>query len=239
MHLVQLSREHHAGLRIDPAKARATIATVHLVPIVRSELRKAASQYPVFLVKHGETGQFYLAVLLGLEPYENLHWNGSELEAEYVPLNILREPFYVGGEALDGGMICIDMDSPAIDPDGACAITEPDGGDSDYIGTIQAILSELTGQQAVTRAFIDRALALKLVMEIKLDVAFDNGTSASLEGLYGIDERALARQARDIADFEDVIGVTAMILSLEHIAGLVRRKNARIEAEAAWLGASA
>jgi hypothetical protein len=235
MQLVQLSREHHAGLRIDPARALATAATVHLVPVVRSELRKVASHYPTFFVKDGETGQFYLAALMGLEPHENLYWNGSALDADYVPLNILRQPFYVG----DDGMICVDLDSAAINPNGACAVTEQDGSDSGYIGTIQAILSELAGQQEVTRALIDRALALKLVMEIKLDIVFNNNASASLTGLYGIDERALARQAKDSVDFEDMVGFVAMILSLEHVASMVRRKNALIESEAAWLGSAA
>lgn len=238
MQLVHLSRDRHAHLRIDPDRARAGAATVHLVPLVRSELRKAASSYPVFFAKHADTGQFYLAALMGLEPHENLFWDGSALGA-YVPLNLLREPFYVSGDDARAGAICVDLDSAAVDPDGACGITEADGTDSAYFGTIQAILGELAGQQDVTRGFIDRALALNLVMEIKLDVAFENGASAALSGLYGIDERALARHANTIAEFEDVLGFVAMILSLEHVADLVRRKNALLADAQTWLETAA
>jgi hypothetical protein len=238
MQLVQLSPDHHAGLRINPDRARAHAATVHLIPIVRSEMRKAASTYPVFFAKDGDTGQFYLAALMGLEPHENLHWNGSDLPA-YVPLNILRQPFCVGADDDGGGVICIDGDSAAIDPDGSCAITGPDGKETAYFGTIQAILSELAGQQNATRGFIDRALALNLVTEIKLDVTFDDGTAVSLTGLYGIDERALARHAGSMTDFEEVIGFVAMILSLDHVADLVRRKNAILSGAATWLGRAA
>jgi hypothetical protein len=236
MNLVQLTRKDHGHLRLDPGKAAAAAANVHLVPVVRSEIRKVASQFPVFFAKDGETGQFYLAALMGLEPHENLYWNGTALEANYVPLNLLRLPFYVGGPDAAQGVICIDLDSPAVAETGPCAIVEADGGDSRYMASVQAMLSELAGQKAVTRAFIDRAVSMKLVMEIKLDVAYDNGGRASLSGLYGVDERALSRRIGEISDFDDLMALAGMVLSLEHVAGLVRRKNARQAAEAEWLG---
>ena len=236
MNLAQLTRKDHGHLRLDPGKAAAAAANVHLVPLVRSELRKAASQFPVFFAKDGETGQFYLAALMGLEPHENLHWNGEALDAEYTPLNLLRLPFYVGGRDAEGGVICIDLDSPAVGETGPCAILEADGSDSRYMVTVQAVLSELAGQKAPTRAFIERAVSMKLLIETKLDVAYDNGTRASLSGLYGVDERALGRRLGEIAEFDDVMSLAAMALSLEHVAGLVRRKNARLAAEAEWLG---
>jgi SapC len=236
MNLVQLTRKDHGHLRLDPAKAAAAAANVHLVPVVRSELRKVASLFPVFFAKDGETGQFYLAALLGLEPHENLYWNGTALETTYVPLNLLRLPFYVGGGDVAQGVICIDLDSPAVAETGPCAIVEADGRDSRYMASVQAMLSELAGQQTVTRGFIDRAVSTKLLIETKLDVAYDNGARASLSGLYGVDERALSRKIGEISDFDDLMALAAMVLSLEHVAGLVRRKNARQAAEAEWFG---
>lgn len=236
MNLVQLTRKDHGHLRLDPGKAAAAAANVHLVPVVRSEIRKVASQFPVFFAKDGETGQFYLAALMGLEPHENLYWNGKALEATYTPLNLLRLPFYVGGEDAAGGVICIDLDSPAIAETGPCAILEADGRDSGYMASVQAMLSELAGQKAVTRAFIDRTVSMKLAIEMKLEIAYDNGAAASLSGLYGVDERALSRKAGEIAEFDDLMALAAMVLSLDHVAGLVRRKNARHAAMAKWLG---
>lgn len=234
MNLVQLSRAHHAGLRIDPAKAAATAATVHLVRIVRSEIRKAAAYYPLVFIKDGETGEFHLAALMGLEPHENLYWDGVALDAAYVPLNILRQPFYIGGEDALSGVICVDLDSPALDPAGARAIVEADGGDSRYIAQVQAMLGELARGQAQTRALIDLAVSMKLVIEIALDITFDNGTRCAPAGLYGIDQRALARHHTELADFETMFDLAALLLSFEHIGGLVRRKNRRIADEAAW-----
>lgn len=239
MNLVQLTRTDHAALRIDPAKAGAAASNVHLVPIVRSEFRRACSHYPVFFAKHAETGQFYPAVLMGLEPNENLYWTGDALEPGYVPLNLLRLPFYVGGEDADGGVVCVDMDSPGVVSDGGCAILNHDGGDSDYIGSIHAILNELAAQREVTRTFVDLVLTRKLISEVKLDIVFDDRTSVAVAGLYGIDERALAQEAGSIRNLDDVIALAGMILSLEHVAGLVRRRNTRIAAMAEWLRPSA
>lgn len=238
MTLVQLTRKDHAGLRLDPARALAAAATVHLVPLVAGEIRKVASQFPVFLAKDGETGQFYPAALLGLEPQENLFWDGTTFDADHVPLNLLRLPFFVGSGALEGA-VCIDSASPAIVPDGPVGIVEADGSDSAYLQSVQAILGQLVVEQDATAALVERITEHGLITEVKLDVAFHNGSAATLEGLYGIDERALGRKAAALGDWDQVMVLAAMALSLDHVAGLVRRKNARLAAEAAWFAPGA
>lgn len=235
MTIETLTRQAHAHLRIDPAKAATAAASIHLVPLVASEIRTVASQFPVFLAKDGETGQFYPAALMGLAPHENLFWNGETLDGDHLPLNLLRLPFFVG----EGGAVCIDTASPAITPDGPCAITAEDGSDTPYFAAIQAMLGRLVQGQQPTRALVDLALARKLVTEIKLDLAFNDGSTSLLTGLYGIDEKALGRAHREIEDFATVMDLAAMALSLNHVGGLVRRKNARLAAHAQWFTAAA
>lgn len=239
MKLVQLSRTEHGHLRINPALALSVAANVHLVPLTLSEIRKVASQFPVFLAKDGETGQFYPCALMGLEPHENLYWTGSALDADHIPLNLLRLPFFIGGADPAQAAICLDEHSPGVDANGPCAILEPDGSDTGYITTIHGILDRLAAGKAPTRGFVDRVVGLGLARETKLDVRFDNGTGAVLNGLYAIDETALGRQVAAVTDFDDVMVLAAMALSLAHVGGLVRRKNRRIEADAQWLGAAA
>ena len=234
MNLVQLTRHDHAGLRIDPARAVAAAATVHLVPLVLGEIRKLALHFPIVLAKDGETGQFYPAALLGLEPHENLFWTGETFDAAQVPLNLLRLPFFVGG-----GAICIDIDNPGITPDGNCGIVAADGSDSAYFRSIQRILSELAGQQDATRRFVEALVARRLLVELTLDVAFANGDKAMLSGLYAVDEQALARQAVVTEEFGETMTRASMVLSLDHVASLVRRKNARLADEAQWFGSKA
>src|ERR1700761_1233064 len=136
MRLVELSRSAHAGLRIRPELAEAAAAEAHLVPVVVSEFRKAAIQYPIVFAKHPETGQFGPYVLNGLGLKENLFWSGTELDVAYVPLNVRRQPFYVGAD----NALCIDLDHPAVDPSGGKALLNPDGSDSAYLKGILSIL---------------------------------------------------------------------------------------------------
>src|SRR6202011_4252952 len=136
MRLVELSRSEHAGLRIRADLVEASAATKHLIPIVLSEFRKAAVQYPIVFAKSPETGRFSAYVLNGLGVEENLFWSGTELDVAYVPLNVRRQPFYVGmDDALNGpatNVLCIDLDSPCLDASGTKTIVNPDGSDSAY-----------------------------------------------------------------------------------------------------------
>jgi len=238
MNWVQLTRAAHAGLRVDPALALSACATVHMVPLTYGEIRRAASDFPVVLAKDAETGQFYPAALLGLEPHENLYWDGARLAAEHVPLNLARLPFGLGGADLAAAVICVDLDSPGIVAEGGAAIVEADGRDSAYLAGVQATLGELAGQVAPTRAFIEAAVQARLVVPIRLDIAFDNGSKAELAGLYAIDEAALLREIAGI-DTETAMVLAAMALSIDRIGALVRRKNARLADAAVWFGADA
>ena len=125
MRLVELSRSEHGGLRIqlDPDLAEASAATQHLIPLVATEFRKAATQYPIVFAKHPENGRFNSYVLTGLGLNENLFWTGTELDVTYVPLNVRRQPFYVGTK----NALCIDLDSPCVDASGTKAMVEADG----------------------------------------------------------------------------------------------------------------
>src|SRR3981081_2270915 len=91
-----LSRHANPGLRIRADRIEASAADQHLIPIVVSEFRKAATQYPIVFAKNPETGRFSAYVLNGLGVEENLFWSGTELDVAYVPLNVRRQPFYVG-----------------------------------------------------------------------------------------------------------------------------------------------
>lgn len=234
MNPVQLSRTEHADLRINPGKAQAEAAAVHLVPLSRIELRQASRCFPLFFAKDLETGQFYPAALLGLRSGENLFWDGSSFEADYIPLNIRRLPFFLGRDDSGQETVCMDSDSAAIDPAGPERIIEDDGSESKYIKDIQAMLAALSQQHEATREFAANAARLGLLSEIKLDIVLEDGEPIKVEGLYGIDDRVLEQKLGTITGFEDKTLVMAMMLSLDHVGGLVRRKNSRNAEFAAW-----
>jgi hypothetical protein len=242
MRLVELSRSEHAGLRIRAELAEASAANQHLIPIVVAEFRKAATQYPIVFAKHPETGQFAPYVLNGLAVEENLFWTGTELDVAYVPLNVRRQPFYVGTsdapDAAARNVLCIDLDSPCLEASGANRIVDPDGTDSAYLTEVLSILGELVTGREPTAQFIATALSLDLFAPIMLDIVLDDGTPLQLTGLYGLDEERLRQlDEREIArlwriGFLDLI--YAVMMASGQFFKLIRLKNQRLALNRAW-----
>jgi hypothetical protein len=239
MRLVELSRREHAGLRIREELVEASAASQHLIPVISSEFRKAAIQYPIVFAKNPETGRFAAYVLTGLGVEENLFWTGTEMDVSYVPLNVRRQPFYVGTN--DGpNVLCIDMASPCLDDSGAKSILNPDGSDSSYLKEILSILNELVVGRSKTEEFIATLLGLDLLAPILLDMVLDDGTPLQIQGLYGLDEEKLRQlDAGEVArlwktSYLDLI--YSVLISSGQIYNLIRLKNQRIALRRAWHG---
>src|SRR3984957_2053637 len=231
MRLVELSRSAPAGLRIRPDRVEASAAGQHLIPIVASEFRKAATQYPIVFVKSPETGRFAPYVLTGLNVGENLFWSGTELDVAYVPLNVRRLPFYVGTDAASS-VLCLDVDSPCVDVSGQKEIVNSDGTDSAYLQEILAILGELIAGKERTEQFIATALSLDLLVPIRLDITLADHTPLRLAGLYGLDEERFRQLSEGEVAGLWRAGYLELIYSVwiatGQIFNLIRLKNQRI-----------
>lgn len=244
MRLVELSRSEHRELRIRADRVEAGAAGQHLIPIVVGEFRKAATQYPIVFAKHPETGRFAPYVLSGLGLEENLFWSGTELDVAYVPLNVRRQPFYVGTDdapdAPAANVLCIDLDHPCLDRSGARTIVNTDGSDSAYLKEILAILGELVAGKTATEQFIAAVLSLDLLAPIMLDIVLDDGTPLQVQGLYGLDEERFRQlDAAEIASlwqagYLDLL--YAVMMASGQIFKLIRLKNQRIALGRAWQG---
>ena len=239
MRLVELSRSEHSGLRIRAELVEASVASQHLIPIVVSEFRKAATQYPIVFAKNPETGRFAPYVLNGLGVEENLFWSGTQLEVAYVPLNVRRQPFFVGtNEGPATNVLCIDLDSPCLDGSGTKTIVNPDGSDSAYLQGILSILGELVAGTKATEQFIASLLRLDLLAPIILDIVLDDGTPLQVQGLYGLDEEKFRQiDAGEIASLwktGHLDLIYAVLMASGQIFNLIRLKNQRIALRRAW-----
>ena len=241
MHLVELSRQEHSALKIDPDLAEASAARQHLIPIVASEFRKAATQYPIVFAKHPETGRFGPYVLNGLEPEENLFWSGTKMDVAYVPLNIRRRPFFVGMAETPGGtndnVLCIDVESSCITASGQTSIVDADGSDSLYLKSILSIVGELLHGQKQTTSFINTALSLDLLCPIVLDIVLEDGKPLHVKGLYSIDEdrfRSLDKDNVERLWNEGLDLIYSVIISTGQISNLIRLRNERESLSRAW-----
>jgi hypothetical protein len=242
MHLVELSRAEHSELKINPALAEASAARQHLIPIVASEFRKAATQYPIVFAKNPETGRFAPYVLNGLEPEENLFWSGTKLDVAYVPLNIRRRPFFVGmadkSIGANDNVLCIDIESSCISSSGRESIVVADGSDSPYLKEILSIVGKLIEGQQRTSSFINTALSLDVLCPIVLDIVLEDGKSLHVEGLYSIDEDRFKSLDKDKIQHlwnEGLMDlIYSVIISTGQVSNLIRLRNERESLSRAW-----
>jgi hypothetical protein len=240
MHLVELSRAEHSELKINPDLAEASAARQHLIPIVASEFRKAATQYPIVFAKNPETGRFGTYVLNGLEPEENLFWSGTKMDVAYVPLNIRRRPFFVGMADTPGGanVLCIDIESSCLTASGQKSIVDADGSDSSYLKEMLSIVGRLVDGQKQTSSFINTALSLDLLCPIVLDIVLEDGKPLHVEGLYSIDEdrfKSLDKDKVEILWKEGLMDlIYSIIISTGQISNLIRLRNERESLNRAW-----
>jgi hypothetical protein len=244
MRLVELSRREHRHLRIRADRVEASAARQHLIPIVVAEFRKAATQYPIVFAKHPGTGRFAPYVLSGLDLEENLFWSGTELDVAYVPLNVRRQPFYVGfddaPEAAGANVLCIDLDHPCLEGDGTRSIVDAEGADSAYLKEILAILGELVAGKTATEQFIATVLSLDLLAPILLDIVLDDGSPLQLHGLYGLDEEKFRQldpaQITGLWQAGHLDLIYAVMIATGQIFRLIRLKNQRMALSRAWRG---
>src|SRR6202045_2319928 len=240
MHLVELSRAEHSKLKINPDLAEASAARQHLIPIVSSEFRQAATQYPIVFAKNPETGRFAPYVLNGLEPEKNLFWSGTKLDVAYVPLNIRRRPFFVGtGDTSSGAnVLCIDIESSCLADSGEKSIVDADGSDSSYLKEILSIVGQLVDGQKQTSSFINTALSLDLLCPIVLDIVLEDGKPLHVEGLYSIDEDRFRSLDKDkVARLwnEGLMElIYSVIISSGQIFNLIRLRNEKESLNRAW-----
>ncbi len=124
-----------------------------------------------------------------MAPEENLFWSGTELDAAYVPLNVRRQPFYVGDNP-DEWRRPVRRSGESVPRrvryEGT--LVNPDGSDSAYLKSVLAMLGELVAGRAPTEQFVATLLSLDLLAPLLLDIVLDDGTPLKVQGLYGLDE---------------------------------------------------
>jgi hypothetical protein len=215
--IVALNRESHRDLHVKPDHAAAK----NFVAVVVAEFPHLVTHYPILISKDAETGAFYCGVMLGIDGGENL-FAGA---AVYRPLNLQRGPFFTSGSDL-----AIDLDHPAV---GSGERLFSDAGEpTAYLQSITALFRDLVPGVEQTRAFLTALSNLNLIAPVDINLAFDDGSERTLEGLYTVDRDALLRLSDADALMLFRRGYLElcfmMLASLKQIPVLAERKNAAL-----------
>ena len=222
-----LNATKHAGLRI-----RRDIAppTPHLVPVVATELRELAVEYPVVLVKNPETGQFGLFALLGFREGENLFAGGNKSWlAHYIPIDIRRQPFVVARGKEEGkGAVAIDLESPLISESDGQPIFGEDGGG--LVKDIQPVLAAGMSGLAPTQALVAALNEHDLIAPGRIEVPDPDG-AFTLEGFYTLSSANLATLSGEaLADLNSkglLFAAHLILASMANVAKLLARRSSR------------
>ena len=238
--MIAIDNTAHKGIRIDPLKVEGLGSDANMVPIVITEFVKAATRFPVVLTKNAETGQFSVITLCGFEVGENLFYRAGKWDSLYVPLNILRQPFFLGADNSSGTeqqLICLDLESPCISNEGE-ALFNDKGEAAQYLKNMQSMLAHLLQGEQATREFIDAVNDLDLIQKMSLDIKFENGESLKVQGIYTIDESKLnalpLEQFSELRQNSMLFPIYSMIQSLGHIHWMVNQRNIRNEEAKGW-----
>lgn len=237
--LVALNNQLHQSIQVNTQAAETQGNHVNMVPVVLSEFLKLAVQFPIVITKDKDTGRFTCVALFGFQAGENLFITDNQWNSLYLPLQIRRQPFFLGKSEQDESqfVICIDTGSKSIQHENGNTnfnknIFDIDGKETAYLENIKSILAELINGEEPTQAFIKTLADLKLLQPMQLEITFASGEATRVEGLYTINEDHLNRLSPEAISSLHSQGylsfIYTMITSIGHIYGLIDKKNKRI-----------
>jgi hypothetical protein len=217
-----LNSEAHAALKMHPLHEHPPF-----IAITIDEFPAAAAVCPIFFSKNPETGEFYAGAVFGFSAGELLVEGADKRDALFRPLELQRQGFFISEEN-----IAVDVAHPRFGEGASVALFEERGAPTDAMRRIQWALGQLKAGTEATEAFIRELLGLKLIEPIDVSLAFDDGQKLQLDGLYTISRDAL----NDLDDTKVVElfrkgylqAALSMTFSLNQIAVLARRRNARL-----------
>lgn len=231
--LVSLNNSAHKNIKIDTSKIEVIGAKERMIPVVLTEFLKLCVQYPIVFTKNADTGKFVCVALLGFDHGENLFWQNDQWDGIYIPLNITRQPFFIGKEDLnkDDAVVCIDVESPCISLENGEELFNSQGQDTAYLGNAKSMLAQLVSGEQQNFDFINTLLNLDLIMPLALDITFANDKTQRVQGIYTIDEEKLDKLNSDevlmLHRYKYLKPIYTMVSSLAHIYALIQRKNAQ------------
>lgn len=230
---VLLNNVEHKNLKVITARGAEYGDKVMSTLTFPTEFRFLQAHYPIVFRKTSDGAGFEPLVLFGIEDGENLFLNGDRWDAAYVPLLIQRQPFLIGvnGEEL---MVNIDMDSPRVSETQGVDLFLPQGGTTDYLEQVNAMLGEIHQGLRSTPPFIAALQEHDLLESFVLDIELDSGSKHRMVGFYTINEDKLAAldaaTAGRLHEAGHLQAVYMVLASLSNFRALIERKNTRGQA---------
>jgi len=226
-----VNNQTHKNTKIEKNPSLIQCKDMHFIPIVISEFIDLSKEFPIVFVKDGQTGVFNSVALMGLEPKENLFFNGEVWQSNYTPQLLSFYPFLIQQQSDGQALLCIDEDSPLVNEVSGDRLFDVNGGQMDWIKVkAERIVAHLENRlltHKLIKLLIDKELLAIKTLTIKLE----NKVKYDLNGLYVISEEQFNDLSND--DFIELrkLGVLpsiyAVLMSMRCVNNLVTKKNMR------------
>ena len=231
-----LNNVDHQDLKVIIDRSAAFGDNVWYVATFPAEFRNLQRHYPIFFVKHPESGEFQAVAMFGVVEGENLFLDENGWNASYIPLNIMRQPFLIGFQEREqnGGVqrepvITVDMDHPRVNTEHGEPVFLEHGGNSEYLERVNSILNTLFEGMRHGKRFLDTLAELDLLESFVLDVQLDDGSEHRLAGFYTINEDVLreldGEQLERLNRKGYLEAVYMAIASMTNLPALLEKKN--------------
>jgi hypothetical protein len=227
-----LNSEKHRQIRIKTGYGAALGDAVMYAMTYPMEFRDIQGSYPILFTKEPNTGGFFAAALLGFEADQNLFLRDGGWDATYVPTLVQRQPFLiakVGEDDTKPPVVSLDLDHPRISRDEGEALFDSGGEPSEFLKQKIGLLDKLHRGLQHGSGFINTLLQHELLVQITLDIAFNDGSKKTLQGFYGIAEERLYQLKGDVLESLNQAGylqpVFMAVASLSRVRDLIERRN--------------
>ena len=226
-HPKPLDREVHRHLRLAANQPYHFAASQMLIPVVFSEIRQIAREYPIVFPKGG---QDVPSALVGVEKDVNAHvretghWMGR-----YIPAHVRRYPFLLGGyrnPEPEGGqrhVVMVDEDAPHLRGDQGEPLFTESGEKAPALEQVEKVLVALHKDYEKTRQLTGQLAGAGLFAEKPLAVHPKNEEPRRIAGFSVIDTERL--RTLEGGAMSELVESGAMMLAYAHLFSLINLED--------------
>ena len=236
--LKEINYDDHGQLKVKADSAVNYAKQNHLMQLRLLEVGMANANFPLFIIKHGQTGDWMLTALTSLQAGTNLFVQEQQWTATYQPICMQTHPLYLMKSPKDekSYTVGINPEGNEFDSESGQPLFEGENKASIYMSKVSRLLESSIKQDVQTFEFMDKIEQLKLLKSIELSVLYTDNTAQTIKGLYTIDEDKLreltSEQMMSFVENGYLATMYGMLHSIYQLNAIIRKNNQNPEFKA-------
>ncbi|MEM9173127.1 MAG: SapC family protein [Pseudomonadota bacterium] len=229
--IVALDREKHREFKVVKNCATRFAAKQHILNVRAVEVGIAASDMPVFINKHQDTGQLLLSAMASVTPGESLFVDDQGWRAAWIPTTLQTYPVLLvnAPNTKEGYAAGIVEDSEDFSKDDGDPLFDEDGGEAPFLKRAIELLEGDVARDMQTQQMLAKLNELDAIRPVNINVTYGNDQNQTITGLHTVDEEALKSLTGEVLEEMNSKGYLmvahALLMSLNQVNSIVQRHN--------------